>query len=324
MIRLSSYILLFIFIFSLPADAQMSVLTDDDLASICSGMGISLWMKDISYSIDIGNIEYTSTDNSNSLSLKNVSVHGGSINPITGIPDGTKHPAYFDSNDDYPLTVDLLTVDEPSSPINGRTFLSVNNPDWTQYLSYSIGNVLFCDKDFGVIEIGNISRPSSYYVLSAHDNMGCDWEYGQEVEIEELLYTYQGVYTAAPGGAVSYSFDSIHDRWTFSDPTTATLQTATESLILSGIHLSGTAGGTESNPATWTFDGPFQIGDFFSGNAATFDVLTRDDNNQTVIVNNVPMNGSFRIEDVDFGGTDFGPVAIDGINIQTLNVEISP
>jgi len=39
---------------------------------------------------------------------------------------------------------------------------------------------------------------------------------------------------------------------------------------------------------------------------------------------NLPMKGTVRVEDVTFGGTDFGPSAIDGITVHHLLVQFSP
>jgi hypothetical protein len=36
------------------------------------------------------------------------------------------------------------------------------------------------------------------------------------------------------------------------------------------------------------------------------------------------MQGTLRVEDVNFGGNDFGPIAIDGIQVHRLVVKISP
>jgi len=38
----------------------------------------------------------------------------------------------------------------------------------------------------------------------------------------------------------------------------------------------------------------------------------------------LPIAGTVRIENVAFGGQDFGPIAIDGIHVHRLNVKIPP
>jgi hypothetical protein len=38
----------------------------------------------------------------------------------------------------------------------------------------------------------------------------------------------------------------------------------------------------------------------------------------------LPMEGSLRVEDVKFGGSDFGPLALDGIEVHRLAIQINP
>jgi hypothetical protein len=37
---------------------------------------------------------------------------------------------------------------------------------------------------------------------------------------------------------------------------------------------------------------------------------------------NLPMSGSVRVENITFGGNDMGLLAIDGMNVQKLYIEI--
>jgi len=115
-------------------------------------------------------------------------------------------------------------------------------------------------------------------------------------------------------------------RYTYT--TTPVLPDTTGTLALTGIHLMGAATGTAddpSNPATWKFTGTnnvFRIGNIDTGNPATIDVST-DTGGTTSLNLNLPMQGSLRVENVNFGGNDFGPIAIDGINVHHLYVKIS-
>jgi len=38
----------------------------------------------------------------------------------------------------------------------------------------------------------------------------------------------------------------------------------------------------------------------------------------------VPIQGSLRVENVNFGGNDFGPIAIDGINAHRMSLSFHP
>jgi hypothetical protein len=60
----------------------------------------------------------------------------------------------------------------------------------------------------------------------------------------------------------------------------------------------------------------------FDNDPARFDVITETINNTTHVILDLPMTGTLRIEDLAFGGEDFGPCAIDGIKVHRLSVEI--
>ena len=64
------------------------------------------------------------------------------------------------------------------------------------------------------------------------------------------------------------------------------------------------------------------IGDTYN-TPATIDVAT-DSSNNTSLSLSLPMSGTVRVADVNFGGQDFGPIAIDNIQFHRLNVKISP
>jgi hypothetical protein len=326
MIRVTHIIFLIFFllciIIPLHSFASLSVLDDDEMAEISGQTGINIWIKDFTYDQSIVSLMYTDTDTGNSLDLRFITVSGGTINPITSVTDGMVHPVYFDANDSF-ISYDIFTVDDPALPIDGKTMLYINNPDWTQYLYYSVGNIVFCDKDLGALEIGNIANPNSYFFLTAHG--GPSWEYGFQTEIDTINYVYSGNYTSV-SGEESFEFNPYGEEYIYSGPRDI-LTEELESLTIDGIHFSETSGGTVHLPATWTFDGYYRIGDLFNATAANpamFDVITRVDDGTTHIMLNLPMSGNFRIEDVAFGGNDFGPCAIDGIDVHRLQVDMAP
>jgi hypothetical protein len=69
--------------------------------------------------------------------------------------------------------------------------------------------------------------------------------------------------------------------------------------------------------------GLFQVGDVAGGNPATFDVGQGEDGMVAVSLN-LPMRGSLRVESLQWGGTDFGPMAIDDIQVHRLTVRFIP
>jgi hypothetical protein len=257
--------------------AEMRPLGDDDLAEVAGHGGVDIWIKDFSFDLGFETIEYTDTDTGNSIEFNNIIVH-----------DGTGMSAYIDYGDS-PMTIDVFTVNDPSLAIHGQTFLSIVRPDASaNKLYYTIENLVFSDQDLGRLDIGLVRNPYFHFNMTGHGT-GISWEYGTEIEIDEIRFTYN---------------------------------TTPEYLEYSGIHLAESATGAPESPGTWAFSGPFKIGDMIENNMATFDVETFTATGQTHMLLNLPMSGTLRVEDVQFGGTDYGPIAIDGIAVHRLAITI--
>mgnify|MGYP000891252167 CR=1 FL=1 len=114
----------------------------------------------------------------------------------------------------------------------------------------------------------------------------------------------------------------------FADAFTYTYNTTPAALSLAGIHIAGAATGAGDDPAvpsTWEFGGVSNvfkigsIGDVYN-TPASMDVGT--DAGITTVNWSLPMAGTVRVENVQFGTQSFGPVAIDNIQFHRLNVKI--
>ena len=275
--------LLTLFTAAVPSFAELKTMGDCELAGISGQMGLSMHVKNMTFSLSADSIKYTDTDTGSALEFLDLRVHDGSGNPF-----------YFDSNA-YPVTFDCFTVDDSASPADGTSLVMVKFPNWTQEVYVSTEHLIFCGQDLGpsaggldALGIGRIDTPYFYWLLAGH-GMGASWEHGIEIHIAEVVYTWNN--TPA-------------------------------SLSVEDIYFSKTAAGAPDDPDSWTFDGPFTIGDIMSDNPATMDVATRTDNNKSFILLNLPASGCLRIKDVNFGGTDFGPCAIDGIAVHRLQIQI--
>jgi hypothetical protein len=152
---------------------------------------------------------------------------------------------------------------------------------------YRAGSLVFCGQDLGSLYVDGITRKDEILNIGAHG--GIDFDYAGRVDIDEFRYTYN---------------------------------TAPQSLAAHGIHLAASVTGAPENPAAWAFTGAFKVGDILN-NPATIDVGT-DAYDKTSMFLNLPMQGCLRVENVDFGGQDFGPCAIDGIKVHRLQVQITP
>lgn len=192
--------------------------------------------------------------------------------------------------DSKPMTLDV-------GQVAGQTYVRSEVLDWTQDYSIDIGSLYFCGYDLGGIRIGDIEKPSSYWYIGGHTS-GLDFEYGLEAHIGTIDYHY----------AVA------------------------NSLSFNGIHLVESVSGDPSDPDDsidnsgdpWSYSGMFVIGDVSSGKPATADIGFSSAESAVVMRYQVPMNGALRIEDVSFGGSDFGPCAIDGITIHRMEVNFVP
>ena len=191
---------------------------------------------------------------------------------------------------DDPIKLDIGTNDA------GRTLISYYDPSHVQPRWYSIEEVEFVSDSIGSINLDALSMGPSLYRSGAHADGtggGYDFDYSTRLTAQAFRFTYNSV---------------------------------PESLTLSGIHLAGSASGAENDPSTWTFSGDFKIGDIDAGNPAKVDVVTNTDDapGVTSLVLNVPMQGSLRVENVNFGGNDFGAIAIDGINVHRMSLSFHP
>ena len=279
-VYIRSVVLLFVALagFYNPVMAGMEPLDDAALDRIKAARGFSLLVKDVTFSYTLDSYTYTDTDTGNSLALNDLSWH-----------DGAGGPVYFDSGDEA-ITFDILTINNPAGPIDGKTFFAITIPDWRQDYHISVDHFVFCNTDLGRTDTGNINMPYSAFYFTGHGH-GLDWELDFELNTEETAYTYN---------------------------------TAGDSLTQQGIYWAQTAAGAPETPDDWVFTGPFAIGDINNDNSAKLDVITLTDTNTTSLLLNIPMRGVYRIKDVSFGGSDFGPIAIDGIRVHRLHVMIKP
>jgi len=91
-------------------------------------------------------------------------------------------------------------------------------------------------------------------------------------------------------------------------------------LSFNRINLSQTASGEPSDPSTWTFSGLFAIGDIESSTPISIEAIYEDSVPYANI--DLPVKGTVRMERVSFGGNDFGPCAIDGIDMHSFYIRI--
>jgi len=305
----SSGIIIFCFVFALllhgsPAAAQLEEVAEQDLSLVCAQAGISANWGNSQLIITADSIQVSDTDHDphNWLELNDFSISG---------PDG-----YFtlDENVSDPILYQFSTFDVGTMTTidnKTRTFANFTDATNTYPRTWNIGHLVFCSQDLGSIrfDIRNID-PTIFKVTSHGEGAsGYEFEYLSNWQFDNFSYAY------AEG----------------------------KSLSVSGIHIAERASGASDNPAdpsTWEFDGRFRVGDLYGGtididddpgnaaisNPATFDVGTDTSTSpsNTCMFLNLPMKGSIRVENVNIGGTGFGPVAIDGITVHRLGFKFDP
>ncbi len=274
---------------AVPARAdQPANLSDAELAGVTGQAGISINVETKSR-VEI--VEYNISDTPD----PGFDQHWIKFKHIT-IDDGTGwHPTnkgYYTAATtlDDPIKLDIGTNDA------GRTLVSFYDPSHVLPRWYGIEDVEFDGLSIGSFNIDALSIGPSLYRSGAHADStggGYDFDYSTRITAQAIRFTYN---------------------------------TVPEALTLSGIHLAGSASGAENDPATWSFTGNFKIGDIDAGTPAKVDVVTNSDDapGVTSLVLNVPIQGSVRVENVNFGGNDFGPIAIDGINAHRMSLSFHP
>ncbi|MHB8137443.1 MAG: DUF6160 family protein [Smithellaceae bacterium] len=279
---------------AVPSEAAGPVnLSDSELAGVTGQAGISVNVETKSR-VDI--LEYSFSDTPDLeidrhwIKFKHITVDDGAGGHYIAATttDGPYDPTNLNRID--PIRLDVGTNDA------GRTLVSVYDSSHVLPRWYAIEDFEFVDLSLGSINLDALSMGPSLYRAGAHADGtggGFDFDYSTRITAQALRFTYN---------------------------------TALETLALSGIHLAGSATGAPEDPATWSFTGNFKIGDIDGGNPAKFDVVTNTDDapGVTSLVVNVPMQGSLRVENVNFGGDNFGPIAIDGINVHRMSISFHP
>lgn len=292
-------LLLGIILSSPRAYGALMALGDSELDAVQAQMGISIWLKDVTFSIAMDSFQFGDTDTGNTFELKNILLNGGptSLPNVTNIYGMTSSPSamWFDSGDKA-MTVDVMTV--ASGPIAGKTLLIADAPTWNETVYMQASDVVFAGQDLGALYVDNltVNDPNSGQHLMIGGHNGVDFELGFDRKIGDIRYVYN---------------------------------TTPQSLEFQGVHLTKNASGDPTDPSTWTFSGQFTIGDELGGNPASIDIETITSPShplygKTVLDLGLPMQGSIRVDNVAFGGTDFGPIAIDGIVVHRLHVYLIP
>ena len=263
--------------------SQMNELPENELSDVSAQAGISYAIGNSQHRVTIDSYRISDTDHD--------PVNWLEFNNIT-IDDGMG--GYFSMDTPY-NEADFNRIDV-GTDASGRTMVFMNLSTHVEPRTYSVGNLVFCEQDLGSILLRNLTMGASDSLVFAgrlDGGSGIDMEYQTKIDIDSFTYRY-----------------NFRDMPNFPN-----------SLVLSGIHLSQYSLGSPEDPTSWIAVGKFKFGDFENDNPMTIDVGTTDENVTSAFIN-IPMKGTARVENVEFSKQDFGPVAIDGINVHYLGIQI--
>lgn len=186
---------------------------------------------------------------------------------------------------------DITTDDIP------LVFLSC--PDWMQNIDVLVGNINWCGKSIGSAEIRGFSLPSWHAYIGSYGGAGIDFQMGFRTKIEEIKFNYGEA-------GESFSVKKLQAAGSFAEA-------------------------PESDPSTWTASGEFTVGDVLADitpnpappNPASIDIGSRSETDDTPVIHlNLSATGSIRASDIKFGTQSFGQMAIDGIKVHSMKIEM--
>lgn len=219
-------------------------------------------------------------------SLYHLSFNG--IHSITTLNTGER-----DANADG--TINHLRLDV--GLFNNEVMLFAESPDLTLSTDLTVDSIVFCNKNIGRLLIDDMNLSSFHLIGGPHLNNGVSFELGCTLNVDSFIFSYN----SDPDPI--YGFFSME-----------------------GISFEG-SGVTEQ----------FLIGNLSDSRPATIDIVSDDTaewilgsnppvanprNGTAYISMNLPLQGSIHVDNVILNGKSFGGIAIEGINVEKLYIEI--
>jgi len=235
-------------------------------------------------------------DNSNSLQLNNLLLHGD------------EHPAgHPDEWGSYKVN-GMLSLNMETNTATGRSYLQLEFPDWisgsdtdwSDNMNLTLGQMKYQGVDFGYWALRDINIYDNTYIRVGGRNgngsspAGIDFEISSRLSFGSLTYDY--------GGGENYA-------------------------EFGGISLCSTVDNVGATPSTWNPSGLFQIGDYDNGAPLQINAGSNGSNHSIELYvpsnSTAPINGTIAMENMRVGGVDFGPSVIKGINVTYLRVTMN-
>jgi hypothetical protein len=276
-----------------PSRAEKQVVGDAELATIIGRLDIAFSIADSDILITSESFKITDSDGVNSLEFAGIK-----------IDDGLGGGFSLDTPPGVPGRLDI--VKDYTHPENDYLLFEVPDRSGNVAQPYiSVDQVFFAGAEIGRLYLDKVVLYGTRFrlrLLPPLDGKFLDSDLGVGLGIGEMRYVY----------------NKNNDN------------TDNEALSLKNIRLAQSAAGAPETPAAWTFSGLFRIGDIeglFTDppspiNPITVEIHITDSPDKPYMLLSLPIAGALRVENVNFGNRDFGPVAIDGIVAHTLKVRI--
>jgi hypothetical protein len=276
---------IFLFILFINGNAfAISEMSENEMKSKTAQAGISVGIDNAVFYNHESSVKFIDADETNPgyLAFKN-------IKSLT-----TYNTGNVDLDNDGYMGQILIDIASPSETDPGykNQYVSLECEDFEVQSFIKIEEIDFNGKNIGSLDLTGTGFPKWNLYFGAHD-AGIDFEAGFQFKIDSLKFNYG---------------PEAQGSW----------------LGFQNMFMADSFAGRPEDPSTWQPSGKFKIGNFGADSPATFDIGTRDFNGVTepVIYISAPMAGSARIENIHIGDKDFGPAAIDGINVHRLTIEI--
>lgn len=187
-----------------------------------------------------------------------------------------------------------LTIDFGSIRLGNRNqamvFLDCLDLNFTSTLT--VEEIDFFGTNIGSMSINDLTLSSFHLYMGPHAGTGIDFELGLRMKTDSVVYNYN----------------------------------STAALTFSNIQIGRAFSGDPSDPSRWialtSSTDQFMLGDIEKRTPATIDFISENSDKQGFVALNLPMTGSIRVGEINFGGNNFGSLAIDGLKAEKLYIEL--
>lgn len=290
--RFALILISLIFFICSSAYGELKELNNQEMDNIKAQAGVSIEFDNAQFYNEFKNIEFYDSDKTGHVSFKNVII-------------GDNMGWGYTINTNEPISIDIVEFSTGIFDIDPDYALEISAPDLDENKWISVGNIVFCDKDIGVLNMGPIQpKALKFWIAPPDDNTLGDTDSG----------LYFKLWTKEQIGEITYKYNT------------------SSSFKIAGIHIANSFSGDPTTPSSWSSSGMFLIGEQggSDSNFARVNITRTDLGNifnhdyRVQMELDLPMSGSLRIENLQVGSNNFGPMAIDNIVVHKLSVTIRP